>query len=137
MRIWHLMIYKKNFNQNTINDFFANIYHHRDQNGIHFKKMNIDADSSQMIASTLWFDSDNKLNNTVITTFIKYLYAQLLVGPKVDLPILAKVLREDFKTLGIEYLVLNKLEMNLTFWGVASDANFEKPETSNNEEKQQ
>ncbi|GAF41392.1 hypothetical protein FC83_GL002282 [Agrilactobacillus composti DSM 18527 = JCM 14202] len=99
--------------------------------------MNIDADSSQMIASTLWFDSDNKLNNTVITTFIKYLYAQLLVGPKVDLPILAKVLREDFKTLGIEYLVLNKLEMNLTFWGVASDANFEKPETSNNEEKQQ
>ncbi len=118
MYIWHLMIYKQNFTEQTIDDFFAYIHDQRDYSGLHFKKMHIDGNTRQTVLATLWFEPENQLSQDTLEQIIKFMYTQLLAGVIFELPTFARILREDLPALGIEFTRLQANEYNLTFWGV-------------------
>lgn len=118
MFIWHLMIYKQNFDQKAIDDFFKNIYKQRDHSGLHFKKMTVDGHSKQIVLATLWFEPENELSDETLIQIVKFIYTQLLAGLQFELPTYARILRESLATLGIEMAQITKQEYNLNFWGV-------------------
>lgn len=121
MFIWHLMIYKPNFGGSAIDRFFQSIADNRDSSGLHYKKLTVDSDTADTITVTLIFTSQEPLTPMTLQQIAKFMYAQLMTGPKLSMPVFARVLREDLKTLGIEWHALPSGEYDVTFWGVAPD----------------
>ncbi|MCD2255792.1 hypothetical protein ACNAN0_06480 [Agrilactobacillus fermenti] len=121
---WHIMIYKANFEQQLIDDFFANIYHQRDNSGLHYKKLSIDGNTNEMMFATLWFESEENLSQITLEQIAKHIYTQLMIGQQFGLPTYARILSEPLTTLGIEMTPYHSGEYDITFWGVPSNSKF-------------